>query len=145
MQSLRLPYYDIAPELTNALRSIVANLEKSSLGDAFIELVYLRISQINGCEFCLRLHGRKLSNAGESEARLQALAQWRTSTLFSAREQAALNWAESLTRIETTHAPDADYAPLTQHFSDQEITELTFACVTMNALNRLAIGMRRTQ
>jgi AhpD family alkylhydroperoxidase len=145
MQTLRLPYYDIAPELTEALRSIVTRLEKSALGIQLIELVYLRISQINGCEFCLRLHSRKLSAVGESEVRLQALGDWRVSPLFTAREKAAFNWAESLTRVEATHAPDADYEPLTQHFSNTEITELTFAIVSMNALNRLAIGMRRTQ
>ena len=145
MQTLRLPYYDIAPELTESLRSIGTNLEKSTLGIPLIELVYLRISQINGCDFCLRLHGQKLFAAGESEARMQDLEQWRGSPVFLARERAALNWAESLTRIDVTHAPDQDYEPLTQHFNNTEITELTFAIVTMNALNRLAIGMRRTR
>lgn len=143
MHTDRLPYYDIAPELTQTLRSIGTQLEKSSLGIRLIELVYQRVSQINGCGFCLRLHGKKLLAAGETEHRLANLAEWRANGLFSPREQAALAWAESLTNVATTHARDEDFEPLKAHFSDLEITELTFAVVSMNALNRLAIGMRR--
>lgn len=143
MHTNRLPYYDIAPELTQTLRSIGAQLEKSPLGIRLIELVYQRVSQINGCGFCLRLHSKKLLAAGETEQRISNLADWRESSLFAPRERAALAWAESLTNVAATHAGDDDYLPLKEHFSDLEITELTFAIVTMNALNRLAIGMRR--
>lgn len=143
MHSNRLPYYDIVPELTQTLRSIGTQLEKSTLGIRLIELVYQRVSQINGCGFCLRLHGKKLLAAGETEQRMMNLADWRESELFSPRERAALAWAESLTNVAATHAKDEDFLPLKEHFSDLEITELTFAIVSMNALNRLAIGMRR--
>lgn len=143
MQSLRIPYYELSPELTSALRSVGQLLEQSSLGLRFIELLYLRISQINGCEFCLRLHGRKLLETGESEIRISQLENWRQSELFDRREQVALTWAESLTNITVTHASDEYFEPLKSQFSDLEITELTFAIVTMNALNRLAIGMQR--
>lgn len=143
MHTNRLPYYDIAPELTHTQRTIGTLLEKSQLGIRLIELVYQRVSQINGCGFCLRLHGKKLLAAGETEQRLASLAEWRTSDLFTPREQAALAWAESLTNVATTHARDEDFEPLKAHFGELEITELTFAIVSMNALNRLAIGMRR--
>lgn len=103
----------------------------------------MRVSQINGCKFCLKLHGKKLIDAGETQERLDAIASWRTSTSFDVREKVALAWAESLTNVKDTHAPEEDFAPLKDYFSDVEITELTFAIVTMNALNRLAIGMRR--
>lgn len=143
METLRLPYYNLCPELTNALRSVVTQLEQNPLGVGLIELLYLRVSQMNGCTFCLSMHGRKLLDAGDTQERLDALAYWRTSNLFDAREAAALAWAESLTNIAETHAPDKDFDPLGSYFTDEEITGLTFAIVTMNALNRLAISMRR--
>lgn len=143
MQTNRLPYYDIAPELTHTLRSIGVQLEKSTLGIHLIELVYQRVSQINSCGFCLRLHGKKLLSVGETEQRMANLAGWREGKHFTPREQAALAWAESLTNVAATHAGDEDFEPLKAHFSDLEITELTFAIVSMNALNRLVIGMRR--
>ncbi len=143
METLRLPYYNLCPELTNALRSVVAQLEQNPLGVGLIELLYLRVSQINGCTFCLAMHGRKLLDAGDTQDRLDALANWRDSNLFDEREVAALAWAESLTNVAETRAPDKDFDPLKSYFTDKEITSLTFAIVTMNALNRLAIGMRR--
>ncbi len=143
MNKLRVAYYDVSPQLTNALRSVGELLEQSTLGIRFIELLYMRVSQINGCEFCLKLHSRKLLAAGESEMRIAQIAYWRQSSLFSQREQAALLWAESLTNVSQTHAPDEDFEPLKAQFNEQEISEITFAVVTMNALNRLAIGMQR--
>jgi AhpD family alkylhydroperoxidase len=143
MKTLRLPYFNLCPELTDKLRSVGTTLENSRLGIGFIELLYLRVSQINQCEFCLKLHSKKLLETGETHHRLEELANWRISTLFDEREKAALNWAESLTNIKETHAPESDFTPLTKYFSDVEITEITFAIVSMNALNRLAIGMRR--
>jgi len=142
METIRLPYYTLCPELTNGLRSVGALLEQSQLGIRFIELLYMRVSQINDCKFCLKLHSKKLIEAGETQERLQAIAHWRLSHLFDEREKSALGWAESLTNVKDTHAPEQDFSLLKNHFSDVEITELTFAIVTMNALNRLAIGMR---
>lgn len=143
MKTLRLPYFSLCPELTNSLRSTVALLEQSTLGIKFIELLYMRVSQINGCEFCLNMHGKKLIASGESQDRLNAIADWRTSTLFEPREKAALAWAEALTNVAETHAPEGDFSPLQNYFSEVETTEITFAIVTMNALNRLAIGLQR--
>lgn len=140
---MRLPYYDLCPNLTQALRGIGEVLENSSLGVPVLELVNMRISQINGCAFCLEMHGKALRATGESPQRLDTLAGWRESRHFTEKERAAIDWAESLTHISTTHAPDATFEPLKQHFTDQEIAELTFAIINMNALNRLAIGMRR--
>lgn len=142
MSALRLPYSELSPRAYQGLLSVKNALQDSPLGKPLIELVYLRISQINGCAFCLEMHSRALRAGGEQQARLDALAGWRVSGLYSERERAVLEWAESLTRLEGSGAPDSAYEPLKAHFSDTEISDLSFACALMNAFNRLAVGMR---
>lgn len=107
-----------------------------------MELIYLRISQINGCAFCLGKHAETLRGQGASQAKLDRLAGWRISELFDARERAALEWAETLTAVAEKGAPDAVYESLRTHFSDAEISDLTFVVALMNAFNRLAVGMK---
>ena len=143
MSTLRLPYYQLSADALAGLRQCKQALEHSPLGLQLIELVYLRISQRNGCSYCLGLHAGALRERGESQQRLDALAGWHASKLFTPRERAALQWAESLTELPTSHAPDADYLPLTAHFDEREISDLTFAIALMHAFNRLAVGMRQ--
>ncbi|MBD2800655.1 carboxymuconolactone decarboxylase family protein [Xenorhabdus sp. M] len=143
MSGLRLAYYDLSPELLQGFRIVKDELEKSPLGLKLIELVYLRVSQINGCSFCLNKHSRSLRENQETDCRLWELAGWRVSNQFTLREKAALEWAETLTYISTTHADDEAYFPLKAHFTDKEISDLTFAISLMNGMNRLAIGMRQ--
>ena len=131
MNTLRQPYNELSPEVYNALVQAKIALEKSELDGALIELVYLRVSQINGCAFCL-----------EMQNKLDALAGWRVSAHFSDAERAALAWAESVTHIAESHAEDAVYQPLLDHFSARQISDLTFAISLMNAFNRLAVSMR---
>ncbi|WP_424194044.1 carboxymuconolactone decarboxylase family protein [Ampullimonas aquatilis] len=143
MSTLRLAYDRLCPELTQTLRSMVTQLEQSSLGVPLIELIYQRVSQINGCAFCLDKHSRVLRSHGETNQRLDTLAAWRDSRHFEAREKAALAWAEAITHVAVSHPADAIYLPLKEHFTEVAITELTFAIVTMNALNRLVISLGR--
>ena len=143
MSTLRQPYFELSPEATQALRSVKGILDKSPLGAALIELVYLRVSQINGCAFCLDMHAKALRAKGETAARLDTLAGWRVSSLFSERERAALAWTESVTHIADSFAPDEVYEPLQKHFSAVEISDLTYAIASMNAFNRLAVAMRQ--
>jgi AhpD family alkylhydroperoxidase len=140
---LRLPYHELSPEALAGLRAVSTYLEKSSLGRDLVELVYLRISQINGCSFCLKKHSKALRDYGVFQEKLDVLAGWHASHIFSDKERAALGWAESLTSISTTHAPDELFVILQAHFSEKEISDLTFAIANMNALNRLAISMRQ--
>ena len=142
MNTLRQPYNELSPEVYNALVQAKIALEKSELDGALIELVYLRVSQINGCAFCLEMHSKALRKSGVAQAKLDALAGWRVSHHFSEQERAALAWAESVTQIATTHAEDDVYLPLLDHFSAKEISDLTFAISLMNCFNRLAVGMR---
>ncbi|WP_174873261.1 carboxymuconolactone decarboxylase family protein [Vogesella oryzae] len=143
MSTLRLPYYQLSATALAGLRQCKQALEASPLGLPLIELVYLRISQINGCSYCLTMHADALRSRGETQQRLDALAGWHASALFSLRERAALQWAEALTALPDNHAADADYQPLATHFSAQEVSDLTFAVALMNAFNRLAVGMRQ--
>ena len=139
----RLPYHTLSPEAYRGLGATKAALNKSSLGKPLIELVWLRMSQINGCAFCLEMHAKALRDGGTPQIKLDSLAGWRVSEQFDARERAALAWTESLTHVDQTHAPDADFEPLKAHFSDVEISDLSFAIALMSAFNRLAIGMRQ--
>ncbi|MBS9438251.1 carboxymuconolactone decarboxylase family protein [Photorhabdus noenieputensis] len=143
MSVLRLAYYELSSDLLQGFRQVKQGLEGSPLGLPIIELVYLRVSQINGCSFCLNMHTKALRERGESERRLAELAGWRVSSQFTSREKAALAWAESLTYVVNTHADDNDYLPVKEHFSDKEISDLTFAIALMNGMNRLAVGMRQ--
>lgn len=143
MSQLRLPYFDLSAEALTGLRSVKSYLENSALNKTLLEWVYLRVSQINGCSFCLKLHSKALRAAGENNERLDSLAGWHSSPLFSEQERAAFQWAESLSQIATTHAPDADFELLKKYFNEQEISDLTFAIANMNALNRVAIAMRQ--
>ena len=142
MSQLRLPFSTLSPAAYQGLITTGQALAQSSLGLELVELIYLRISQINGCAFCLGKHAETLREQGVSQAKLDRLAGWRISERFDARERAALEWAETLTAVADKGAPDAAYEPLKAQFSDAEIADLTFAVALMNAFNRLAVGMK---
>ena len=142
MTTLRQPYSELSPEVYKGLVQASIALEKSELGSTLVELVYLRVSQINGCAFCLEMHSNALRKAGIAQTKLDALAGWRVSAHFSAAERAALAWAESVTDIAVSHAEDEVYLPLLEHFSARQISDLTFAISLMNAFNHPAIAMR---
>lgn len=140
---LRVPYFEVSPEPLKAMREVGAALAAGPLEQTLIELVYLRVSQINGCAFCLKKHAAALRKLAVPQAILDQLAGWHAAESFSARERAALDWAESLTVVAATHAPDTVFDRLRAHFDDREIADLTYAIANMNALNRLAIAMRQ--
>ncbi|WP_145249480.1 carboxymuconolactone decarboxylase family protein [Pseudomonas oryzihabitans] len=142
MSQLRLPFSTLSPAAYQGLIATGQALAQSALGLELVELIYLRISQINGCAFCLGKHAETLRGQGVSQAKLDRLAGWRISELFDARERAALEWAETLTAVAEKGAPDVAYEPLKAQFSDAEIADLTFAVALMNAFNRLAVGMK---
>lgn len=143
MTSLRLPYQTLSPEAYRGLGITKKALTQSRLGQELVELVNLRVSQLNGCAYCLTLHAAALRARGVPEAKLDSLAGWRVSARFDARERAALAWTEALVDIAHSHAPDALFEALRQHFDEVEIADLCFAIALMSAFNRLAIGLRQ--
>jgi AhpD family alkylhydroperoxidase len=141
--SPRIDYAAVAPEFYKALMAAYMVLKKSGLDVNLMNLVFQRVSQINGCAYCVDAHGRDLRAAGETPERLDGLAAWDESPYFTAREKAALAWAEAVTNIATSRAPDAVYAEMRRHFAEVEATNLTYAISLMNMLNRIAVAMRR--
>ena len=114
-----------------------------SFDPKLLTLVKVRVSQMNGCAYCLHLHRHEALKLGESEDRLLLLDAWHESQLYTPRERAALAWAESLTRIAKTHAPDAVYEEARSVFSEEELLNLSIGIAMINAWNRLAIGFRQ--
>lgn len=141
MSQLRLPFSSLSPAAYQGLLATNTALAASPLGLPLLELVFLRVSQINGCAFCLGKHSQTLRECEVPQAKLDCLAGWRISELFDERERAALAWAETLTYVSEKGAPDALYEPLKAHLCDVEISDLTMAVALMNAFNRLAVGM----
>ena len=139
----RIDYAKVAPDVYKALMSTHTALKKGGFDTHLMELVFQRVSQINGCAYCVDAHGRDLRAAGETPERLDGLAAWDESPYFTEREKAALAWAESVTHIATSRAPDHVYAEMRKHFSEVDATHLTIGIALMNALNRIAIAMRR--
>jgi AhpD family alkylhydroperoxidase len=138
----RMNPFTAAPDGLAALRGVENYLQKCGLDHKLIALVQVRVSQINGCAYCLHMHTEEARKLGESEARLYLLSAWHESTLYSTRERAALAWAESLTNIAATHAPDDVYEDARRHFSEKELADLSIVIAMINAWNRLAIGSR---
>jgi len=143
--SARLDYAAIAPGAIKAQYGVHVYLEGCGLPMTLQELVFLRVSQINGCAYCLDMHAKALRKDGEGQQRLDAVAGWREAHgLFSARERAALAWAEALTLVaETRQVADAIYDEVKAQFSDRELVDLTLAIGSINSWNRLAVGFAR--
>ena len=114
-----------------------------SFDPKLLTLVKVRVSQMNGCAYCLHMHRHEALKLGETEDRLLLLDAWHESQLYSPKERAALAWAESLTRIAKTHAPDAVYEEARGVFSEDELLDLSIGIAMINAWNRLAIGFRQ--
>jgi AhpD family alkylhydroperoxidase len=141
----RLDYAKLAPGGVKAILGLNTYVAQSGLPKELVDLVYLRVSQINGCAFCIDMHTRDLVKTGMTVDRLALVQVWREAGgLFSDREQAALQWAETVTRVAETGIPDADYRAVAARFSEKELVDLTFAIGVINAWNRLAIGFRVT-
>jgi AhpD family alkylhydroperoxidase len=121
----------------------VENWIAKSFDPKLMTLVKLRVSQMNGCAYCLHLHRHEALKLGETEDRLLLLDAWHESQLYSSRERAALAWAESLTRIAKTHAPDEAYEAARGTFSEDELLTLSIGIAMINTWNRLAIGFRQ--
>jgi AhpD family alkylhydroperoxidase len=141
--SNRIDYAKVSPEGYKAFGGVYSALQKSGLSQELIDLVYLRVSQINGCAYCIDMHTRDLLKLGVTVEKLVLVPVWRESgKVFSTREQIALAWAETVTRVAETHVPDADYEAAAAEFSDKELADLTYAIGLMNAFNRLGISFR---
>ena len=139
----RIDFYTASPDALKAMIALETAVSKLPLEKTLIELVKLRASQINGCAFCVDMHTADARKGGETERRLYAVSVWRETPFFTPRERAALAWAESLTLLSQTHAPDEDYELVSAQFTPKEMVDLTVAISTINSWNRLAVGFRK--
>jgi len=138
----RVNPYTVAPEGVAALIGVENYLKECGLDHKLIALVKMRVSQINGCAYCLHMHSTEARKLGETEARLYLLDAWHESKLYSERERAALAWAEALTHIAASRAPDDVYDAARRQFSEKELADLSIVIAMINAWNRLSIGTR---
>jgi AhpD family alkylhydroperoxidase len=138
----RLEPWKAAPGVLKAMQELQKHVDNSGLEKSLMELVKIRASQINHCAFCLHMHTRDARAAGETNERIDMIATWQDSPLYTERERAALTWTESLTLVADTHAPDEDYEVLRASFNEEEMVELTLAITTINAWNRFQCGFR---
>lgn len=138
----RLPYQALAPEANKGLLALSGAVKRGPLPASLIDLVWLRISQVNGCAYCIDLHWRDLVAHDADPRRLNSLIAWEESPFFDARERAALRWSDIVTRSAGQDASDAEFAALREQFSEAEIAQLGFAIACMNAWNRLGIPFR---
>jgi AhpD family alkylhydroperoxidase len=143
--SNRIDYAIASPAGYEALGNVHTTLQKCGLPKNLINLVYLRVSQINGCAFCIDMHSRDLLKAGFEVDKLVLVPVWHEAgKVFTARERAALAWAETVTRVPETAVPDADYNAAAAEFTDKELADLTYVIALMNAFNRLGVAFRPT-
>lgn len=142
--SERLDYTKASPGGVKAFGSVYGYIMQSGLDEILVELVYLRVSQINGCAYCLDMHTRDLIKKGVKIEKLALVQVWQEAgDLFSDRERAGLAWAETVTQVAQTGVPDAEFEAATYVFDEKELADLTMAISLMNAYNRLAISFRR--
>ena len=138
----RIPFFTLAPANMKAMINLSASVKQSSLGTHLVELVQLRVSQINGCGICIDMHWRDLIRQEANPRHLNALAGWREAPFFSTRERAALGWAEAVNALPQRDDTDAAYAELQQHFSPAEIAELSYAVAAIKGWNLLNLSLR---
>src|SRR5918999_6222038 len=138
----RVNYAEVGQGAARAMYGLEAHLAKSGLEPLLLHLLKFRVSQINGCAYCLDMHSKDLRAAGETEQRLYLLDAWRESPFYTERERAALAWAESVTLVTEGHVPDEVYEQARAQFSEAELVDLTLAVVAINGWNRLSIAFR---
>jgi len=139
----RLEAAKVAPALMEAMLELENKVQQSGLPSSLCLLMKIRASQINGCAYCVHMHVAHARRNGETAERLDLIATWRDSPLYTPRERAALAWTEALTLVAETRAPDDVYDELAGVFSEAERVAVTMVIVAINGWNRLAVGFRR--
>jgi AhpD family alkylhydroperoxidase len=126
-------------EVARVVRAAVAD---AGLDRTLVELVNIRVSQINGCAYCLHVHVRDALSAGETSQRIAVLPAWRDTTLFTDAERAALTLAESLTTLPDARTQDLDYAEAARHLNEEQLSAVSWVTIAMNTFNRISIVSR---
>ena len=143
--SQRMNYYAASPAGMKALGAVYAHVRQSGLPARLVDLVFLRVSQINGCAYCIDTHSRDLLKGGLPVEHIVLVAVWPESgSIFDEQEKAALAWAEVVTRLGERGVPDDAYSAAAAAFGEKQLADLTIAISLINAYNRVAISFRAT-
>lgn len=138
----RIDHSKISPDALRAMLNLEQYVRSTGLEQSLLELVRLRTSYMNGCAWCVDMHTKDARAAGESEQRLYAVPVWRDTPFFTARERAALAWAEAVTALGHDGVPDEVFEEARKHFDERELVNLTMALVAINGWNRLNVAFR---
>lgn len=138
----RIDYTQKGKGAFTALFGLSKYLSKSTIEKNLLHLIELRVSQLNGCAFCIDMHSKDLRHSGETEQRLYLLDAWREAPFYTDRERAAFAWAEALTTLPNREVSDEVYEIARSQFSEEELIDLTFAVTTINTWNRFNIAFR---
>lgn len=143
--SQRVEYNAVSPAGMKSLGAVYAYLRQSGLPSRLVDLVFLRVSQMNGCAYCIDAHSRDLLKAGLPIEHLVLIPVWpEGGSIFSEQERAALAWAEAVTRLGALGVPDSAFEAAAASFEEKQLVDLTIAASLMNAYNRIAISFRAT-
>lgn len=140
--SARLNLIEKGKGAFGAVLGVKSYLSKTSLEKNLLELIDYRVSQINGCAYCLDMHSKDLRHGGESEQRIYLISAWRETELYTPREKAALAWAEAVTELKDRDVSEEVYETVTKEFSGEELVDLTLAVTLINTFNRFNIAFR---
>lgn len=138
----RLNFRDKGLNAMKSFQGLAAYLSTAQIEESLLGLIYFRVSQMNGCAFCLDMHSKELRAKGEKEQRLYMISAWRESDLYSERERAALAYAEAVTELPKNEVPDQIYDEATNQFTEQELIDLTMGVLAINNFNRINITFR---
>ena len=141
--SERIDYPRVAPEALRPLLALEKYLHSATIDHSLRELVKLRVSQINGCAYCVNMHSNELRRLGEPQQRIDLVVVWRETKLYDDRERAALAWAEAVTRLADGEISDELYEATRRFFDEKELVDLTMTVVAINSWNRLAVPFRK--
>lgn len=142
MTAARINFFKLAPSSLKALIGLSGSVKQSTLGHRMVEMINLRVSQINGCGVCVDMHWRDLIKQGVEPRHLNAIAGWREAPFFDARERAALAWAEAVNALPHRDSTDEVYPELSQHFDEEQIAELSYAIATIRGWNVINLSLR---
>jgi AhpD family alkylhydroperoxidase len=138
----RIDLKKLSPGAMNVMFGLEKYLHACGLPANLLHLIKLRVSQINGCAYCIDMHSKDLRAAGDTEQQLYLLDAWREAPFYTDRERAALAWAEAVTLVTEGHVPDEVYEQARSQFTEEELANLTLAVVTINGWNRFSIAFR---
>ncbi|SDC09267.1 carboxymuconolactone decarboxylase family protein [Niabella drilacis] len=140
---MRIDYAATAPEGYKALLAMYGYLKKTDLAPALLHMIWLRVSQINGCPYCVDLHWKDAIAAGTEPRKLNGVSNWKHMPFFSAAEKAALAFAEEMTLLPAQEVSASVFDAARLHFDDKDLTDLSLAIAHMNMLNRVAITFHK--